>query len=85
MTRTELALTELSPTEWRVSDAGLPESDPAGLLGFIQRIGGAYEVTNLGRLRERRYFSSFDRATASLCPRHASSCLVHPMKRKALS
>jgi len=74
----ELEVTELSPTEWRVSDAARPEGDPAGLLGFIQRIGAAYEVTNLCRLRERSYFSSFDRATASLSPEPTSSHLVHP-------
>jgi len=65
---TELSLTELSPTEWRVTKALAAENDPAGLLGFIQRVGPAYEVTNLGRLRERSYFSSFNRATASLAP-----------------
>jgi coproporphyrinogen III oxidase-like Fe-S oxidoreductase len=39
------------------------------LLGFIQLVGGAFEVTDLGRLTKRSYFSSFDRATASLASR----------------
>ncbi|MDH6235640.1 hypothetical protein [Cryobacterium sp. CG_9.6] len=80
---TELALTELSPTEWRVSDAACPEGDPSALLGFIQRIGPAYEVTNLGRLHERSYFLSFDRATASLSTVPLTS--PSPVNRKMLS
>ena len=64
-----LVLTELSPTEWRVVDAQRPVDDASRVLGFIQRVDDAYEVTNLGRLRERTYFSSFDRAAASLNPR----------------
>lgn len=63
-----LGLTKLSPTEWRVTDAHRDESDPAAVLGFIQNVGGAFEVTNLVRLRERSYFSTFDRAAASLRP-----------------
>lgn len=67
--RRAVRLTELSPTEWRVCDAEIVDGDPAALLGFIQRVGGAFEVTDLVRLRERSYFSSFDRATASLVSR----------------
>jgi hypothetical protein len=66
---TNLGLTELSPTEWRVVDALRPADDAGRVLGFIQRVGGAYEVTSLLRLRERTYFSSFERAAASLDPR----------------
>jgi len=68
-----ISLTELSPTEWRVSRAALADDDPTALLGFIQRVKTAYEVTNLNRLRERSYFSSFDRAAASLVPRSSST------------
>ena len=66
---TNLGLTELSPTEWRVVDALRPADDAGRVLGFIQRVGDAYEVTSLIRLRERTYFSSFERAAASLYPR----------------
>jgi len=58
-------VTELSPTEWRVSDRTIPDGDPSAVLGFIQQVSDTYEVTNLRRLRERSYFSSFERATAS--------------------
>ncbi|MFC5928015.1 hypothetical protein D6T64_04795 [Cryobacterium melibiosiphilum] len=68
-TRGNLGLTKLSPTEWRVVDALRPDDDASRVLGFIQRVGDAYEVTSLVRLRERTYFSSFDRAAASLDPR----------------
>ncbi|ANP71217.1 hypothetical protein [Cryobacterium arcticum] len=66
---TDVEITPLSPTEWRVADHTITRDDPSALLGFIQIVGSAFEVTNLGRPRERAYFSSFDRATASLLPR----------------
>ena len=66
---TTVEITELSPTEWRVADHGIKHDDPTALLGFIQIVGSAFEVTNLGRPRERAYFTSFDRATASLLTR----------------
>jgi hypothetical protein len=63
--RSEVGITELSPTEWRVSDRTIPDGDPSVVLGFIQQVSDTFEVTNLRRLRERSYFSSFERATAS--------------------
>ncbi|TFC02443.1 hypothetical protein E3O42_08655 [Cryobacterium adonitolivorans] len=65
----DVEITELSPTEWRVADHAIEQDDPTALLGFIQIVGSAFEVTNLGRPRERAYFTSFDRATASLLTR----------------
>ncbi|MCY7289374.1 MAG: hypothetical protein LH624_14290 [Cryobacterium sp.] len=62
----DLGINELSPTEWRISDPLIADGDPAALVGFIQRVDDTFEVTNFGRPRERSYFSSFDRATASL-------------------
>ena len=65
----DVEITPISPTEWRVADHAIQHDDPSALLGFIQIVGSAFEVTNLGRPRERAYFSSFDRATASLLTR----------------
>ena len=65
----DVEITELSPTEWCVADHAIEHDDPTALLGFIQIVGSAFEVTNLGRPRERAYFTSFDRATASLLTR----------------
>ncbi|TFD75016.1 hypothetical protein [Cryobacterium fucosi] len=59
-------IVEISPVEWCVRDSAIPADDPRALRGFIQRVGGAFEVTNLHRLRERSYYSSFDAAAASL-------------------
>ena len=73
MNRHELRITELSPPAWRVSDESIAEGDPSAVLGFIQQIKGAYEVTDLGRLRERTYFSSFARATSSFAGRKVMS------------
>jgi len=64
--RCKVGITEISPTEWRVSDRTIPDGDPSALLGFIRRVGDFFEVTNFGRVTERSYFSSFERATASL-------------------
>ena len=69
----DLGISELSPTEWRISDLLIADGDPAALVGFIQRVDDAFEVTNFGRPRERSYFSSFDRATASLTLRPTPS------------
>ncbi|MGY4859160.1 hypothetical protein [Cryobacterium sp. AP23] len=65
----DVEITAISPTEWRIADHAIDQDDPTALLGFIQIVGTAFEVTNLGRPRERAYFTSFDRATASLLPR----------------
>lgn len=65
----DVEITPISPTEWRIADHALTHDDPTALLGFIQIVGSAFEVTNFGRPRERSYFSSFDRATASLITR----------------
>jgi hypothetical protein len=65
----DVQITAISSTEWRVADQAIEHDDPSALLGFIQIVGNAFEVTNLGRPRERAYFTSFDRATASLLPR----------------
>ena len=65
----DVEITAISPTEWRIADHAIEHDDPNALLGFIQIVGTAFEVTNLGRPRERAYFTSFDRATASLLTR----------------
>jgi hypothetical protein len=60
-----LGIIQLTPTEWLVSDAQIPGGDPAALLGIIEESGGAYEVTKLGVLTTRWFYSSLDRAQAS--------------------
>lgn len=66
-------ITELSSTEWRICDETIAEGDPATVIGFIQQVRGAFEVTDLGRLRERTYFSSFERAASSFAGRTVMS------------
>ncbi|TFB50280.1 hypothetical protein [Cryobacterium tagatosivorans] len=73
MNRHEVRITELSATEWRICDRSIPDGDPSAVLGFIQQVEGAYEVTRLGSLRERTYFSSFERAAASFAGRAVMS------------
>jgi hypothetical protein len=39
---------QLTASQWRISDAGLPADDPAALLGFIERTGELFEITRIG-------------------------------------
>ena len=61
----QLGILQLTPTEWLVRDPDRPDDDPAALLGFIQQSEDAYEVTKLGVLTTRWFYSSFDRAQSS--------------------
>ncbi|TFB62263.1 hypothetical protein E3N86_06800 [Cryobacterium sp. Hz7] len=44
-----IGINELSPTEWRISDRMIADGYPAALVGFIQRVDDAFEVTDFGR------------------------------------
>lgn len=61
-----LGTTALSPTEWLVRDTTIAAGDPSALVGFIQLVGGSYEVTPLGHVGDRSHHSTFRRAAASL-------------------
>ena len=67
----QLGILQLTPTEWLVRDPQILDGDPAALLGVIQQSGDAYEVTKLGVLTTRWFYSSFDRAQASFLVRGA--------------
>ena len=62
----------LSPGEWRVSDPAKVERDGRALLGFIERVGGQYEVTALCDPRERSRCGSFDEALRELAQREST-------------
>ncbi len=62
---TDVALTALSPKEWRVTNARVDAGDPSGLIGFIEQTGGGYEVLRLGAPLVRLYFPSLDAARAA--------------------
>ena len=72
----ELAIVELSATEWRVSDRSIPDGNPSAILGFIRQVGTFFEVVSLDRWRERTYFSSFRRATETLAARHLQKRMI---------
>jgi hypothetical protein len=63
---TGLAVFALSDTEWRISDPSRHPDDARSLLGFVQRTNTMYEVTVIGRPRERHYSESFDGALQHL-------------------
>jgi len=58
----------MSATQWRVGDAPGLGLDPLLLRGFIVRIGDVFEVSEIGKPRDRRYYSSFDDAVRSFSP-----------------
>jgi hypothetical protein len=62
----QLEIIPISESEWRVSDPRRRYDDALCLVGFVQRIDGAFEVTVIGRPRERQYFRSFGEATQFL-------------------
>ncbi|MDJ0350021.1 hypothetical protein [Cryobacterium sp. PH29-G1] len=60
----QLGILQLTPTEWLVRDSEMPGDDPTALLGVIEQTGDAYEVTKLGVLGTRWFYTSFDQARA---------------------
>lgn len=66
-TREAGSTTELSPTEWMVSDASTAVGSSSAILGFIQLSAGRYEVTRIGgSLIEFSTFPRLDEAVAAL-------------------
>jgi hypothetical protein len=61
----DVALTELSPREWRVTNRRIDAGDPSGLIGFIEQTGDEYEVLRLGSPLDRSHFPSLDAARAA--------------------
>jgi hypothetical protein len=64
----EIRLDALSPTEWRVCDSNLPESDPQSILGFIEFRYGLFEVTTMDRPGDRVVFGSLAAARRAFDP-----------------
>ncbi|MCU1544279.1 MAG: hypothetical protein JWM50_2144 [Microbacteriaceae bacterium] len=62
----QLEIIAISDAEWRVSDPSRRQDDALCLVGFVQRVDDVFEVTLIGRPRERLYFASFDEATCFL-------------------
>ncbi|WP_210507260.1 hypothetical protein [Naasia sp. SYSU D00057] len=52
--------------QWRLVNKSVDRADPAGLLGFVQRIGGSYEVLELERPADARRVMSLREARALL-------------------
>jgi hypothetical protein len=61
-----LEVIEISPTEWRVSDADAAAHDALALVGFVQQTDAGFEVTAIGRPGERVRFDDFDAALRRL-------------------
>jgi hypothetical protein len=59
----------ISRDEWRISDPSKPEHDGLSLLGFVQRVENAFEVTEMHRPFVRTYVESFHAAIQALSAR----------------
>jgi hypothetical protein len=79
----QLGILQLTPTEWLVRDARRPEGDPAALMGIIKQSHDAYEVTKLGVLTTRWFYSSFEHARASFLDQPAPSYYPAPLNQPA--
>ena len=55
--------------QWRLVNKTVDRGDPSGVLGFVQRVGGAYEVLELAHPDEAHRVRSLREARALLVPR----------------
>ena len=62
----QMDLVQLSDHEWRVSDRRKPECDGLSVIGFIERVGDAFEVTRLEEPDSRSRHSTLDRGVRYL-------------------
>lgn len=59
----DIRIIPISDHEWRISDIRRNESDGMALLGFVERVGDRYEVTELGARPVRVYRDTLAAAT----------------------
>jgi len=52
--------------QWRLVNKTIDRADPSGLLGFVQRVGGAYEVLELAHPGDAHLVPSLRAARALL-------------------
>ncbi|MFF1878985.1 hypothetical protein [Leifsonia sp. NPDC058230] len=68
-----LRVTELSPTQWRVSDTRRPdEGEGSSPIGFIEQTEAGFEVTDPGEPGRRIRFRTFTEAMTMLSRRRGS-------------
>lgn len=65
----ELELKQISPTEWLATDVQEFELTGIGIVGFIERTNGSYEVLSFSELTKRAYFGSLEAAASFLVDR----------------
>jgi hypothetical protein len=61
----DVALTALSGSEWRVTNRQVESGDPSALIGFIERSGEEFVVLRLGMPLDRSHFPTLDAARAA--------------------
>jgi hypothetical protein len=54
--------------QWRLVNTTVDRGDPAGVLGFVQRVGGSYEVLELAHPGHSHRVKSLREARALLVP-----------------
>jgi hypothetical protein len=56
----------LGQGQWRLVNKTVDRADPSGVLGFVQRVGGAYEVLELAHPADAHRVTSLREARALL-------------------
>ena len=64
----DVLLTPLSATEWRVIDSREPGDSPFALIGFIECVDGTFEVLEFGDPMQIYIVSSLDAAVERFAP-----------------
>ncbi|MGO4104219.1 hypothetical protein AB4Y63_09740 [Leifsonia sp. YAF41] len=64
----DVLLTPLSETEWRVSDSRVPWDSRFSLIGFIESVNGTFEVLEFGDPMQIFVVSSMDSALEKFAP-----------------
>ena len=74
LTRAELLVHPLSPTEWRISNSRLSPENAFSLLGFIEKKNDSFEAMQLGRGFEWFSFSTLEDAIDHFLELDRSDC-----------
>ena len=62
----QLEVSPLSGSEWIVSDTAMARNEGVGVVAYIESRMGVFELLELNKPAERKYFDSLDAAIASI-------------------
>lgn len=77
---TDVLLTPISDTEWRVSDARVEWDSPSSLIGFISLNAGRYEVLEFADPVRTHFVDSVAEAAATFVEPAGNVSTLHPVR-----